>query len=157
MKSQVTLEDLENTLPNGLHDAEIRKVSIDYAEHKLTLELCAWVGDLNDPPERREAYRTAQLTLSGLLFLVIEPPDPKYPFEAAAHLTVDGCDMRKNLNNELLASLPADAFVRSLWVNEWNAFIHVAAREAELSWQDTEIRYRGDREHSRSGETIDLK
>ena len=26
----VTLEDLENTLPNGLHDAEVHKLSVDH-------------------------------------------------------------------------------------------------------------------------------
>jgi hypothetical protein len=143
-RSLVTLEELEDTLPNGVHDAEIRKVSIDYSERKVTFDLCVWVGDMDDPPERREAYREAQLVLLGLLFLVIEPPDPKYPFADSTKLVIDGCDMREHLPSELLASLPSDAFVRSIWVNEWNAFMHVAARDADLAWQGSEIQYRLD-------------
>ena len=152
----MTLEDLENTLPNGLHDAEVHKLSVDYVGRTLTLDLSVWVGDMDDPPERREAYRAGRIEISGLQFFVVEPPDPRYPFADALGLTIDGCDMSKNLNNEVVASLPDGAFVRSLWVNQWNAFMHIAATKAEILWRDEEIVYRQQREHYRSGETIDL-
>jgi hypothetical protein len=132
----VTLEELENTLPNGLHDAEVQRVSVDYKQRKLVLDLVVWVGNMADPPERREAYKTGSVEISGLIFFVVEPPDAKSPFRDSAKLTVDGCDMSKNLSRELLASLPSDAFFRSLWVNEWNAFIHIAARNAAIAWVD---------------------
>jgi hypothetical protein len=103
----VTLEELENTLPNGLHDAEVHKISVDYQESTLTLDLAVWTGDIEDPPTQRKAYRTGRLELSGLVFLVMEPPDPKYPFKDAKRLKIDGCDMRKNLNSDRLASVPA--------------------------------------------------
>lgn len=128
----MTLEELENTLPNGLHDAEIERIAIDYAARELTLEVSVWVGSMDDS-ERREAYKNGRIEISGLLFLVMEPPDPKYPFGTLG-LTVDGCDMSKNLHIELLQSVPAGSFVRSLWVNEWNAFIHVAAKSANIVW-----------------------
>jgi hypothetical protein len=92
------------------------------------------VGSMNDSPERREAYKSGQIEISGLIFLVMEPPDAKYPFRDSVELTIDGCDMSKNLDGELLKSLPSGAFFRSLWVNEWNAFIHIAARDAEIAW-----------------------
>jgi len=130
----VTLEELENTLPNGLHDSEVQRVSVDYEQRKLVLEVAIWVGNMADPPERREAYKRGRIEITGLLFLVMEPPDPKYPFGHSAELTIDGCDMGKNLNRELLQSLPSNAFFRSLWVDEWNAFIHIAARDAEIIW-----------------------
>src|SRR5437879_6449262 len=119
----MTLEELENTLPNGLHDAEILRIAVDYAVRNLTLEVAVWVGDMGDAPERREAYKSGRIEISGLLFLVMEAPDPKYPFQSS-DLRIDGCDMSKNLDTQLLQSLPAGAFLRSLWVNEWNAFIH---------------------------------
>ena len=84
--------------------------------------------------ERREAYRSGQIEISGLIFFVMEPPDPKYPFRDSVKLTIDGYDMSKNLDVELMKSLPSDAFFRSLWVNEWNGFIHIAARAAEIAW-----------------------
>jgi hypothetical protein len=103
----------------------------------LTLDIDIWVGDLGaDAQERREAYRPLQVLIDRLLFAVIEPPDPKYPFSNSSGLTVDSCDMRKGLSSELMSSLPSDAFFRSLWVNEWNAFIHIGARTASLVWTE---------------------
>ncbi len=129
----MTLEELERTLPNGLHDAEIKCITVDYAQRRVTFELAVWVGSMDESPERREAYKDGRVEISGLLFLVMEPPDPKYPFRTD-RLRIDGCDMRKNLDVELLRSLPAGFLFRSFWVNEWNAFIHIAAKSAEIVW-----------------------
>jgi|SRR5882724_2423928 len=133
----MTLEELEKTLPNGLHDAKVSRIAVDYEHRRLTLDLDVWVGDMDgNAHERREAYKRGQVLISGLLFVVMEPPDPRYPFSTSARLTVDGCDMSKNLSTSLTNSLPAKAFFRSLWVNEWNALIHIGARTAELIWTD---------------------
>jgi hypothetical protein len=138
----MTLEELEGTLPNGLHDAEVQRIAVDYEERRVTLDVAVWVGDMGDPPERREAYKGGRIEISGLLFLVMEQPDPTYPFKAAG-LTIDGCDARENLQSDLLKSLPSDSFFRSLWVDEWNAFIHIAAKCADLVWlNDGAITYR---------------
>ena len=138
----MTLEELENTLPNGLHDAEVQGITVDYAQRKVTFDLAVWVGKMEDPPEQREAYKNGRIEISGLLFLVMESPDPKYPFTRPG-LTIDGCDMSKNISGRLLDSLPADSFLRSLWVNEWNAFIHLAAKSAALVWvNDGGVTYR---------------
>lgn len=99
------------------------------------MDLDVWVGETNsDLYEIREAYRSGQVVVEELLFAVVEPPDPKYPFSNSVGLTIDGCDMRKNLSAELMSSLPADAFFRSIWVNEWNAFVHIGAKNANLVW-----------------------
>src|SRR5579864_1916630 len=103
----MTLEELENTLPNGLHDADVHRIAIDYAERRVTFDLAVWVGNLDDPPERREAYQIGRIEISGLLFIVMEPPDPKYPFSKPS-ITIDGCDISKNIKRDLLDSLPAD-------------------------------------------------
>jgi hypothetical protein len=63
---------LISSLPNGLRDAELETVTLDFKKRKASLELDVWVGD----EEELEAYRHAQVTLSGLLVWVSEPPDP---------------------------------------------------------------------------------
>jgi hypothetical protein len=138
----MTLEELENMLPKGLHDAEVQRVAVDYARRQVTFELAVWVGNMSDPPERREAYKSGRLDVTGLVFLVMEPPDPKYPYTNPV-LTIDGCDMGKNISGELLRSVPPGLFFRSLWVNEWNAFIHVAAKSVDVTWlNDGAVTYR---------------
>jgi hypothetical protein len=156
----MTLEELENTLPNGLHDAEVRQISVDYEQRNLAIDVAIWVGKMTDSSETREAYRKGRIEISGLLFLVMEPPDARYPF-AKGNLRIDGCDLSKNVERKLLDSLPSDAFFRSLWVSDWNAFIHIAATEAQISWKDEAVIYRDRREqeqprrHWAPGETID--
>jgi hypothetical protein len=52
------LEELEKTLPNGLHDSKVSRIVVDYQQRKLTLDLDVWTGDMtNDRPELREAYK----------------------------------------------------------------------------------------------------
>jgi hypothetical protein len=156
----MTLEELENTLPNGVHDAEIKSLSVDYEQRNHVLSVSVWVGDMDDAPERREAYKNARIEISGLLFLVMEPPDPSYPFKAG-DLEIDGCDLSKNFDRKLLESLPNDAFFRSLWVSEWNTFIHIAGRAAQIRWNGEAVIYRRQRDldhprrHLAPGETVD--
>jgi hypothetical protein len=85
-----TLLEIEQSLPNGLHDAEVRKITVDHEHRRATIDLAVWVGDMDDPPERREAYKEGQLEISGLLFLAIEPPDASDPFQDNPELIVDG-------------------------------------------------------------------
>ena len=86
----MTLNELAETLPNGFHDSRVVTIMVDYARRELRFGMRIWVGDLYSPDEiEREAYRTAVVTLSGLLFCVIEPPDPRYPYRDADALTID--------------------------------------------------------------------
>jgi hypothetical protein len=151
----MTLLEIEQSLPNGLHDAEMRKITVDYEHLRATIDLAVWVGDMDDPPERREAYKEGQLEISGLLFLTTEAPDPAYPFRDNPELIIDGCDSIKLIDKKLLSTIPVHAFVRSFFVKEWNSFIHIAAKEAALVWKNSgTITYRARREHFAAGETM---
>lgn len=141
---------------NGLHDAEERKITVDYEHLRATIDLAVCIGDMDDPLEqRREAYKEGQLEISGLFFLAIEPLDASYPFQDNPELIVDGCDMPNVIDRKLLNSLPAHAFVRSFFVKDWNSFIHIAAKEAAPIWKnDGAVTYRGRRERFSPGETM---
>jgi hypothetical protein len=65
--------------------------------------------------------------------------------------------MRKSLDRKLLQSVSEDAFLTSIWVNNWNTFAHIAAVDAELVWEDDRVTYRSDREHHLPGERIDIQ
>ena len=139
----MTIEDVEKSLPNGLHDAEIHSLVIDYRRRSLTAELKVWMGNLGGPPETHEDYRAGQIKIDGLVFLVMEPPDVRYALRGSTKLTVDACDRRQNLDVELLKCLPEKSFFRSLYVREWNAFIHFAGTEAHLDWIDKTVAAEG--------------
>jgi hypothetical protein len=128
------LTELANTLPNGLHDLLVDRLSIDFLVRVLTLEVSVWTGDLaaSDAAER-EARRNGMLRLDGLVFCVFDPPDPKYPHSKAEALwLVDFYDPDPAVVGE--RSVPEGAFSHRFFVQQWNAFIHVAARSASLDW-----------------------
>ena len=81
-----------------------------------------------------EAYRGGRLEIRGLIFVIMEPPDARYPFANSRQLTIDGCDRRENLNAELMKGLANTRFFRSFYVRECSAFMHVAGTDAEFTW-----------------------
>ncbi len=93
-----------------------------------------WVADEEDP----EVYRAAQLTLSQLLFCVMEAPDSKYPYQEEKPLWIGAGSVENSeapSSTQLPKPLPEGAFVHWFFVNDWNAFIHVAAMDAHLNLQ----------------------
>jgi hypothetical protein len=42
----VILDGLENTLPNGLHEGEIRRITVDYQQRQAVFDLEIWVGNV---------------------------------------------------------------------------------------------------------------
>jgi hypothetical protein len=134
----LNLEELNNKLPNGFHDAKLLSIQLDYIARTATLHLSLWVGSMEAPPgPNREKYQAAILNLSGLCFCSIEPPDPGYPFlPKGKPSSVDG-DPAKGDHfpslPALSARLPEGAWCYRFFVVDWNAFIYVAAKDANIS------------------------
>ncbi len=129
-------EELENMLPNGFHDAEIHDLKIDYIGGSAVIRMGFDFGNPNGP--KREDYRIGDLQISGLYFLSIDPPDPKYPY------VPDGCSLNVSGDpakvdtfpalEKLSQSFPSGVSCYRFFVNEWNSFINIAAREAQVYW-----------------------
>lgn len=139
----MTLQELDNLLPNGLHDAEVKSLKLDYVARTAEFDMDVWVGDLHSKDlDVREKYRPALLVLSGLQFCTIEPPDTKYPFADAEAVTIergsmDGLKLPPTI--PLPEGLPENSFTNWLFVQEWNAFIYVCAFDARLDWKDEPV------------------
>jgi len=128
----MTLEEVEESLPNGFHDARITSISLDYAKRECKFNLEILFSDAEK--EDAESYRTATLSLSRFLYCVIEAPDSKYPFQVEKALWVDAGSEKPNhvSSTQLPGPLPEGAFRYWFFVNNWNSFIHVAALDAEI-------------------------
>jgi hypothetical protein len=133
-----TLTQLANRLPNGLHDMYIEKLVLDFERRIATFQVEVWVGDQSSDVEgEREAMRGGELILEGLLYCVLEPPDPSYPFAKPEALwSVDLCE--PNPEMPLVKGLTPNAFAGRFFVSQWNAFINVAATDAILRWSGPE-------------------
>ena len=124
----MTLDELAATLPNGFHDAHVAGVHIDYTSRVMTLDVDLWIGSDSEP----EARRPVRLVLNGLQFCVIEPPDTNYDYASAKALwTSDVVEPPSHV--KLPTPRDPNAFIGSFFVNQWNAFIHLAATDASLA------------------------
>lgn len=131
----MTLNELAISLPNGLHDAELHKCTINYATRSVELVLKLWVGR----PEQIEAYRPAIINLSGLHFWIVEPPNSAHKGDEA-WLVIDSGDIStlKSTPAISLPEVPKTAFVNWIYVRQWNAFMYVAAETADHRWTGSE-------------------
>ncbi len=122
----------------SFHDAVIHTLSIDYNARILTMRCSLDVSDPDAP--NITAIGTAQgtLLLSGLIYCILPPPDNNYSFEQGELEITSNGNYDEVLLDPSSASLPEvsddAAFVHWFFVSNWNAFIWVAAIEAEFVW-----------------------
>jgi hypothetical protein len=128
----MTIEEVLESLPNGLHDAHLLSINLDYAERVAELHLDIWVGNMSLDGKAREARRPVVLKLSGLCYFVVEAPDSKYDFHKRKPLWIDAGveSLASEVSSVKLPEPPEGAFTFWIYVNDWNAFIHVAAMHA---------------------------
>jgi hypothetical protein len=74
----MTLQEVENTVLNGFHDSRLKRIVIDYERAGVRLDISLSVGDPAGGPEQHDLYRDASISISGLVFLSIQPPASKY-------------------------------------------------------------------------------
>ena len=126
----MTLDELEKSLPNGLHDAELVGLQVDYARREAVLDFNV---DCSEPPES-EPYRPARILFSGMQFLVIDPPADADAYEAIS--IVDAGSGQPSTAPCKLPLLDRECFLCWLFVSRWNGFIRIAARSVALEWLD---------------------
>jgi hypothetical protein len=133
----MTLDDLAASLPNGFHDSALKVVVIDYVNREAKLSLEIWMADCDAASAAdREAYRQAEVSLSGLVFWVCEPLSAGYPYDGKGEVTIDigSVETLTRPPSPTLPSTPVGCFVNWIYVRAWNAFIYVAAHDAKLTW-----------------------
>lgn len=126
----MTIEDLEDRLPNGFHDSFLVSVVVDFANGTCCIELDV---DYDDPDP--DVFRRMKLQLSGLSLFVVEPPDLRNSLSFGDTISTSGHSSSEKILPNLESyrkSAPAGTFFYSFFLNHWNCFIHVAATDAEL-------------------------
>jgi len=130
----MTLEELDQRFPNGLDDADITSILVDYEQCAATfhLNLRSNSPDSSD----RDVYSPAILRMTGLYYLSIEPPDLEHLDRLSRRkVTVAGSSEGPNTFpqfNEIKSRLTSNSFCCRFFVHDWNSFIHVGAADAEL-------------------------
>lgn len=134
----MTLDELDQRLPNGFHDARMFSFQIDYLAGIATFRLNLLVGDPDDPPSERETYQEAVLTVSGLCFCSIDPPYPTYPFlPDGKPISISGAVPKNDASPfvpDLVAKFPPGSWQYQFFVDDWNGCISIAGRDAAVVW-----------------------
>ena len=119
---EMTFEEINRELPNGFHDATIRKIDLDFINRLIVISMDIWVGQLGDPDPDR--CRSGALRILSPYLFFIEPPDPRYHFiPKGKAFNVDGDSVKAGLSPEvdrLLPVLPPNATVYRFFFEEWN-------------------------------------
>jgi hypothetical protein len=136
----MTMEEVAYRTPNGLHDAYLLGLSVDYKERVLRFDLNWWTGDLSsDIEEVRESWRQGALVIQGFLYLVIESPGEGGAGDEPSY--IDGCATRESdIARALLPSIPDNCFRYSIFVGDWNSLIHFAGTSAKVDPNDLIVR-----------------
>jgi hypothetical protein len=131
----LTFEELDALYPNGFDDAYIDRLIVEYRSRTVEMELNLR-GNPPDSPNCDE-YQRAFLLLRGFYYFVIEPPDADHLWYPERSIQVNGYHEDGSqfpLFGHLRPKLSSGAFCCRFYVHDWNAFIHVAARDAQFSW-----------------------
>jgi hypothetical protein len=134
----MTFEEFDHELPNGFHDAKLHDLSIDYVRGSAVLRMEL---DFGDPDGlKTEDYKDGILRVSGLCFCSIDPPSHDHPYiPDGAPLNVSGDPAKPDRFpslEELSRTLPPGVSCYRFYVNEWNSFINIAAKDVQISWVD---------------------
>jgi len=130
----MTLQEIENKLPNGLHDAQLLWFTLDLARCTLTLE----VEVEGSEPETGEAagdLTRAKITVTGLCYFKLDPPDVLNPYAIGTATLIDTGDdpVEKGLvEDEVASKLPRGSFLHWIYLNGWNAIMVIGGKEARL-------------------------
>jgi hypothetical protein len=108
-------------------------MAVDWVERRLTLDLRVMMTEHQDMDQR------ARVTMTGLVLCSIDPPeiDPARGYEPCPSTGLwinTGSGAPNEAAKAGLPATPEGCFLHWFFVHGWNSFIHVCARDAELSW-----------------------
>lgn len=124
----MTIEEIENVLPNGFHDAVICSIFVDYNAKKAIFDINVNISNANN--ESTAVFNSGKLFLSGLHYLALEPPDEAYLVDSveqglwiASSAPIPSSKDQKNTMG---------SFTHRFFINNWNSFIVLSAVDARF-------------------------
>jgi hypothetical protein len=130
------MDELLGSLPNGLHDAQLTAIAVDYGRAEV---IASVVVDFSDPdePGTEGLARSARLVFTGVSCLVVDPPDMDAPEQTHALLAVNriDADTGQPRRAPLLVLRPPDGgFLCWLYLSSLNGFIRIGALGVRVEW-----------------------
>ena len=133
----MTLADLENTFPYGLHDTFLMGFTVSFPHGTAVLDVL--INVTRNEPEFDPEYKRANIYLNGLVAFVVEIPWVVGPMDGP----LDICSFdTTEYQYPGFSKIPPEEQkkFRSLYVGKpWDNYIHIAAASAEVVWDDSGI------------------
>lgn len=126
----MTLSELDNSLPNGLHDAYLSDMTFHFESGTASLKVKLLVS----AEGQKTRHEDAEIRLSGLAAVVVEAPERA--IEKPHQLSFSSFDTSERRFVEL-SRYPEEiqSLFHSLYLESpWNGFVHIAAVSAEVIW-----------------------
>jgi hypothetical protein len=131
----MTLAEIEKQLPNGLHDADLKAFAVDLANGKLILEIDVDYSSA-EPPAADLDLHTVKITVTGLCYFKIDPPDLLNGYAVAAASDIDAGDdpVQKFLVDAAVAKrLPQGSFLHWIFLSAWNSIMVIGGMDARIT------------------------
>jgi hypothetical protein len=121
----------------SFHDSTINKIGIDLVTREVKLSCVIDVGNPEDKDSASEQSHGV-LTLTGLLYIAVEPPCSDYRYEEdGLDISYDGpvedTTFKSPIPN-LPEPMPDKAFTHCFYISNWNSFMFIAAMGAKFEW-----------------------
>jgi len=124
----MSIEEVEKSLPNGLHDAVVRKHVVDYEKRTMEFNIDVWVGDLDSSvEEERERYKPGILRFEGLVYFVIEPPSEVKAIFGPFSFSAGNPEVDKIKPSVILPESPEGTFLTFFFIYKLEAFMYICA------------------------------
>ena len=131
----MTLEQLEQELPNGLHDAQIISIKRNFENESLILDVRILVGSPDAPPETQSEYRNAAISFTGVKLFTVESPDASSAFSAPGGVWFSaGRSKSGTFSPEIEKELAGCKETYSFFILDWESSIHIAATDMTFAW-----------------------
>jgi len=133
----MTFEELDEQLPNGLHDAKLRSLTHNYDTGVLTIYVEILTGLPDNPPSTRFGYRDAVISFSNIFLCHIEQPENDRIVGVRGSVWFRyGRTEPGTLSPKLSDRFPNDALSYTLYILEWESSIHIVATAMSFSWAE---------------------
>jgi len=133
-RGSVTLEEIDSSLPCGLHDAQIVTIKQDFSTAMSILEVDVWVRP-RDAPASDPSYRRGIIQFSNSLLITIAMPENERIIGVPGNIWFVWERIERGQFPEKIArAISDDALCYSLYILEWESSIQVAAADVSFTW-----------------------
>jgi|GEM_PF-7001407 len=134
----MTLEEIENELPNGFHDSIILESRMNYENSELTLLLDVSVGLPDEDPPARDRYRKCELFFKDVIYFVTEFPNDNIVIKHPGTLWILSIEKtsQDKIPDHILKVISSDVHCFSLYIHRSNTYVHFATKDVQYTWLD---------------------